>query len=81
MGSCPCKAVVTGLCCHQCEPHRLNVTMGIFKGARCVSATPWGQYLGAFVTPSVASAYVGLIGKEEGVSSISQVGDQLLFSA
>lgn len=68
-GPCPSKAVVT-LLLRVTTATSVSLTgsiwqWAVFKGARCVSTTPWGQYLGAFVTPPVASAYVGLLARRK----------------
>ncbi|XP_016076620.1 PREDICTED: usherin [Miniopterus natalensis] len=51
-GQCPCKLGVTGLRCHQCEPHRYNLTTGDFQGCRTCECDSLGTSPGTVCDPA-----------------------------
>ncbi|XP_052056319.1 usherin [Apodemus sylvaticus] len=50
-GQCPCKLGVTGLRCHQCEPHRFNLTMGNSQGCQACECDTLGTLPGSTCDP------------------------------
>ncbi|XP_032771366.1 usherin [Rattus rattus] len=50
-GQCPCKLGVTGLRCHQCEPHRFNLTVDNLQGCQACECDSLGTLPGSTCDP------------------------------
>jgi usherin len=50
-GQCPCKLGVTGLRCHQCKPHRFNLTMDNPQGCQACDCDSLGTLPGSMCDP------------------------------
>lgn len=80
-GPCPCKAVVTGLCCSQCEPHRCNLTMGSLQGCQVCECDSLGTIPGSICDPVSGHCLCRPHWQGRRCEQCQPVGDQLLFSA
>ncbi|XP_028616049.1 usherin isoform X2 [Grammomys surdaster] len=50
-GQCPCKLGVTGRRCHQCKPHRFNLTIGNPQGCQACECDSLGTLPGSVCDP------------------------------